>query len=116
MILIHKLNFGKCLDILVNKVYIREQFTKKTITIRMTVLIGEIVNKYLQSEKLNLREMAEALNVSHPTIINWRDGKTEPDTDLLIQLLVSFEDWRNDFAVEILQVRYPDLFVKEQVD
>lgn len=72
--------------------------------------ISEVVQYFLNIYALTLREMAEALGVSHPTIINWREGRTEPGTDFLIQLRSSNDGWRREFAEICLQIRLPELF------
>jgi transcriptional regulator with XRE-family HTH domain len=73
-------------------------------------VIAEIVNKFQQKQQLTLREMGLALGVSHPTILNWKYGRTEPGTDYLLRCRVDYDDWRREFAEACLQVRLPDIF------
>lgn len=66
--------------------------------------ISEIVKKYL--EEMTLREFADEIGVrSHATIINWRDGRSEPETDLLMRLK-ELGDWRGEFARACLKIRF----------
>ena len=72
-------------------------------------MISEIVKQHINAQQLTLREMARALGVTHSTIINWRDGKTEPQTDYLVRLRAK-SDWRSEFAEACLRVRMPEFF------
>ena len=73
-------------------------------------MISEIVRKTLTEKQLTLRSMASAIGVSHPTIINWREGRSEPQTDFLIRCRGEHDDWRRDFATACLHARMPDVF------
>ncbi len=81
---------------------------------------GEIVSSYLIGSKLTLRAFADKLteglsnnSLTHATIINWRDGKTEPGTDFLLECAVVYDDWRLDFAADCLQAKHPGIFVDD---
>ncbi len=63
-----------------------------------------IVNDYLNSTRFTLREFGEQLGVSHVTVLNWRDGKFVPETDLMVQFR-NHSDWRGAFAREILATK-----------
>lgn len=75
--------------------------------------ISRFVQKYIENSKLTLRGFAEALSekiendLSHATIINWRDGKSVPETDLLIDIAAAYTDWRLDFALDLLNEKHP---------
>ena len=72
--------------------------------------ISELVNEYLSSKRLTVREFADQVGVaSHGTVINWRDGRTVPPADLLLRLASETVDWRREFAVRALEVRYPGM-------
>lgn len=58
---------------------------------------------------LKLKGFGAAFGVGHPTVINWREGRTEPQTDFLLQFL-DCQDRRKSFASEILHQRHPDQF------
>lgn len=76
--------------------------------------ISDIVRKYLRRK--TLREFAKELSegtgkkLSHASVINWRDGKTIPATDLLCLLVLRHKDWRRDFALECLEKKYPTIW------
>ncbi len=72
--------------------------------------VKEIVKATIREQEMTLRQMAQALGVSHPTIINWRTGRTEPETDFLLRLRGEYQDWRKEFAEGILKNRLPGLF------
>lgn len=54
------------------------------------------------------------ISISHPTIINWEKGCTEPSTDFLLICLVMHTDWRRQFAIDCLCAKLPEVF--ERVD
>lgn len=83
----------------------------------MSKSISEIVTEHLNESKLTLRAFAEKLTeglstdgLTHATIINWRDGNTEPETDFLMRCVAAYSDWRLDFALACLQVKLPEVF------
>jgi len=82
--------------------------------------IGDIVTSYLIGSRLTLRAFADKLSeglrtnsLTHATIINWRDGKTEPGTDFLLECAVVYDDWRREFAASCLQAKLPGIFVDD---
>lgn len=64
--------------------------------------IQSIVKAYLAG--MTLQQFGSSLGVVHSTVINWRDGKTEPETDLLLRF-VSRTDWTGAFAKECLAAK-----------
>jgi hypothetical protein len=84
------------------------------------LMVKEVVQKYLTVTGMTLRAFADALTCglshdgdtgpSHATVINWRDGKTEPPTDLLTLILLRWRDWRFDFALECLATKRPEVW------
>lgn len=88
--------------------------------------ISEVVSKFLQESGLSLRGFAAAFSerlsmypVSHATVLNWREGRTEPDVAWLLRVLGAYRgrsidgpgkpDWRQQFAAECLRLRFPEL-------
>ena len=78
--------------------------------------VKEIVDSALKLQGVSLRGFAERLTeslpsvgLSHATIINWRKGSSEPDTDFLEAMLVAYEpsDWRHVFALACLGAKSP---------
>lgn len=80
------------------------------------VQVKDIVGEYLEISQLTLRGFSDALvenlhgDLSHATIINWRDGKSEPDTDFLCLVLMRYRDWRFDFALKCLAAKKPEVW------
>jgi hypothetical protein len=81
---------------------------------------ADIVFTYLIKTELSERAFAEALTeklanvrISNTSVNNWRRGKTEPETDFLLTCLVSYQDWRRDFAEACLIVKLPHVFLKD---
>ena len=72
--------------------------------------VKSIVADYLINNKMTVREFADALNTSHATVINWRNGATEPSTDFLTSIMLKHKDWRFDFAYQCLQEKSPDVW------
>lgn len=71
--------------------------------------IQDLVQKYLSEQGLTLREFADAVGVSsHATVINWRDGRSEPEPGLLIRLR-KCGDWRAEFAEQVLRIKFPEI-------
>lgn len=64
--------------------------------------IQKIVLTYLYG--MTLKQFGEQIGVTHATVINWRDGNTEPETDLLMRLKDS-KDWTGAFAKECLAAK-----------
>jgi hypothetical protein len=84
------------------------------------IKIKDVTEHYLHVTGLTLRGFADALSehitpdggiaLSHPTIMNWRDGKTEPGTDLLTLCLMRYRDWRFDWALGCLAAKRPEIW------
>ena len=78
----------------------------------MTVI--EVMQKYLQGR--TLRGFAGALtesvkvDLSHAAVQYWAAGKREPNTDFCLQCLIAYSDWRQDWALEMLQAKLPEVF------
>ncbi len=64
--------------------------------------IKSIVQSYLNG--MTLKQFGDQFGVAHSTVINWRDGRTEPETDLLLRFRNS-SDWRGAFAKECLRAK-----------
>jgi hypothetical protein len=75
----------------------------------MAQAVRQIVWNYQSKTGLKLVRFGRAFGVGHPTVINWREGRTEPETDFLLQFL-DVPDWRANFAREILHQRHPERF------
>lgn len=79
--------------------------------------VSEVVRQYQQALGITLEQMAEKLTESieweltRQAIHSWRRGTSEPKTDLLLQVLVTYEDWRQDFARDCLRAKNPIIFV-----
>jgi hypothetical protein len=87
--------------------------------------VADIVYAYRQvlgagGVQLSLREFARAINevmavfgdgISHQTVKNWEDRVHLPRTYFMIQLgLEAPNDWRRDFAQDILSALRPNLY------
>lgn len=87
--------------------------------------VADIVFAYRQvlgagGAQISLREFSRALNevlavfgdsISHQTIKNWEDRVHLPRTYFMIQLgLESPNDWRRDFAQDVLAALRPNLY------
>jgi hypothetical protein len=85
----------------------------------MDMQVKEVVGKYLIQSGLSLRGFAAALTeriqgeVSHPTVISWRDGKSEPSSNILALILIRYRDWRFDFALEALEAKAPEIWGRD---
>ena len=79
--------------------------------------VQTIVRQYMKEIGLTQDKFAEAINeklintsVSRVSVSNWLNGKYEPETDLLLILLVVYSDWRKQFAVDCLMAKLPEVF------
>lgn len=79
--------------------------------------IQSVTKKYLESTGLTYRGFAQALNeslrdtnVSHQSISNWEKAKNEPETDFLLVCMVTYSDWRMQFAIDMLCAKLPRVF------
>lgn len=68
-----------------------------------------IVKSYLDMTGLTLKDFGVHFGVGHATVINWRDGKTAPETDLMLRFRKR-SDWTGAFAKEILHAKGFDNF------
>ncbi len=80
--------------------------------------VPEIVRKYRSGK--SLRKFAADLSegipepISYMTIKFWEDGVYTPRYYNIIPLTI-YEDWRRDFALEVLGVIRPDLYPAMEV-
>jgi hypothetical protein len=80
--------------------------------------ISLIVARY-RGEK-TLREFADDLSgkliekISYQSIKNWEDGETIPLYYPMLAIALQNDDWRRDFALEILAVLKPDYYAPDQ--
>ena len=80
--------------------------------------ISLIVAKY-RGEK-TLRDFADDLSskliekISYQSIKNWEDGEIIPLYYPMVAILTKYDDWRWNFAYEILQVLKPKLYAPDQ--
>jgi len=70
--------------------------------------------------KKSLREFAADLSskmdepISYQTIKNWEDGARRPAYNIVLAIALQNEDWRRQFALEILAVLKPELYQPDQ--
>jgi hypothetical protein len=86
----------------------------------MEISTAKVVEKYLGQTHLTLRKFADELcqgltddddvTLTHSTILNWREGRTVPGTDLLTLILLRHNDWRFNFALECLVTKRPEVW------
>lgn len=80
--------------------------------------ISLIVARY-RGEK-TLREFADDLSskliekISYQSIKNWEDGETVPLYYPILAVALKYDDWRRQFALEILAVLKPKLYQPDQ--
>jgi hypothetical protein len=81
--------------------------------------VALVTEEYRKREGLTYRAFADAItehmvnvSISHPTIINWEKGCTEPPTDFLLLCLVIHQDWRRQFAIDALAAKLPEVFMR----
>jgi transcriptional regulator with XRE-family HTH domain len=84
-----------------------------------TNLEAIVVNRYRTSLRMSYRTFADALNkhlvntsVTYMAVMNWEKGINEPSTDFLLICLVVYprSDWRNQFAMDALVAKLPEVF------
>lgn len=74
--------------------------------------IPSILRKYRNGS--SLRDFAQQLSenlpepISHQSIKNWEDGTHQPAYYLMIAVALHYEDWRREFALEILGETHPE--------
>lgn len=82
----------------------------------MTTTTQDVVSEYLKSTGLTVRAfsdvLTESLNgITHSTIVNWKKGVSEPNTDFLLACYTAYSDWRRDFALDCLRAKLPEVFI-----
>ena len=81
--------------------------------------ISLIVTRY-RGEK-SLREFAADISnkspqsISHVTIKNWEDQIFVPEYYPILAIALNNDDWRRQFALEILAVLKPELYQPDQL-
>ena len=79
--------------------------------------VAKITREYRADLQLTYRRFAEKLNeslvntrVSHQSVSNWEKGKNEPETDFLLLCVNVYADWRQRWAIAVLQAKLPGVF------
>lgn len=79
-----------------------------------------VTSEYRERLALTYRAFANALNerllntsISHVTIMNWEKGITDPNERFVLTCLVVYQDWRRQWAIDILCKTMPEVFVRE---
>lgn len=77
-------------------------------------MISNLVKKYRKQKEKTQEEFAQSLcerlpgvDLTKQAISNWERGSQTPDYMFLIAVLMTYRDWRHDFAFECLQVLRP---------
>ena len=83
-----------------------------------TMEVKDQVTQYQEWSGLTLRGFVATLtesvkmdDLSHVALQYWKDGKTVPETDFLIQCLIAYDDWRAMFAYDMLRAKLPEVFI-----
>jgi len=80
--------------------------------------VSLIIARY-RGEK-SLREFAADLNsktyepLSYQTISDWENGKYLPRYRTILPIALQYDDWRRQFALEILQELKPEFYKPDQ--
>ncbi len=84
-------------------------------------MLPEVVKKYRNYTNLTQEDFAESLCVKLPgvsltkqAISNWERGAQTPDYMFLIAVLMAYNDWRYDFALDCLQVLRPSVWASTE--
>jgi transcriptional regulator with XRE-family HTH domain len=79
--------------------------------------VQSVVRRYMEAGNMTQDKFAEALNeslvntnISRVSVSYWLNGKHMPETDLLLEMLCVYEDWRMKFAVHCLTAKLPEVF------
>lgn len=83
--------------------------------------VATIVRAYRENQGLTLRDFAVALTeqllnteISHPSVSNWERGSNIPETDFLLICAVVYQDWRMQFAIDVLCAKLPEVFARDE--
>ena len=81
----------------------------------ITYKTGVITRRYMKGKSVRqfARELTEGIvgvTVSHQSIQNWAHSATCPDRFLMTAIVMTAQDWRYDFAMEMLQVVAPEFY------
>ena len=80
--------------------------------------ISLIITRYRDGK--SLREFAGDLSskmvepISYQTIKNWEDGTNKPAYYLILAIALHNDDWRRQFALDILAVLKPEYYAPDQ--
>ena len=85
-------------------------------------MIDNVVRKYRKQAKISQGEFAQkvceqipGVEFTRQAISNWERGAQTPDYMFLVAVLMTYRDWRHDFALECLQVMRPEVWSDAQV-
>lgn len=67
--------------------------------------VSDVIKRWMERQDLPVRDFAQQLGVSHPTVLNWQAGKGQPSIDFLVHLAQGSGDWRHEFALDCLDAR-----------
>jgi transcriptional regulator with XRE-family HTH domain len=87
----------------------------------MEIKVSDIVRAYRRNQKVTLREFADQLTssikveITFASVSNWENGSSLPSTDLLLQILIAHDDWRQAFALECLRAKLPEVFADNKL-
>jgi len=86
-------------------------------------MVGKAVKKYRDqkafSQSAFARKLCEKLpgtELTRQAISNWERGAQTPDYMFLVAVLMSYGDWRHDFALECLQVMRPEVWAEQTLE
>ena len=80
-------------------------------------MISKVIKKYRNQQSITQEGFANRLcegipgvDLTKQAISNWERDAQTPDYMFMISVLMSYRDWRHDFALECLQVMRPEVW------
>lgn len=84
-------------------------------------MINEIVKKHRKQQKLSQEAFGQSLcerllgvELTRQAISNWERGAQTPDYMFLVAMVMTYRDWRFDFALACLQVLRPKVWANPE--
>ncbi len=84
-------------------------------------MISKVAKKIRNQQQMTQEAFAESLceklpgvELTKQAISNWERGAQTPDYMFLVAVLMTYGDWRHDFAHECLQVLRPEVWANPE--
>jgi len=83
--------------------------------------VGQVIANWREKQGLSLEKFAASLNeklvntsVTRAAVHQWEKSHNEPLTDYLLIVLMVYNDWRMEMAIDCLTAKLPEVFERDK--